>query len=162
MGIKNPLVFIGQKIFGLANPGAPLSSDANGLLASGIYNTEVSATANATTTSSSDAVLTGMTITPPAGTYLVVFSTWVTHSTANSVATFSLYVDTTQKADSIRSVIPLGGVVIGLSAIDIPVAINGLVSVNGSQAIAVKWNTTGGGTATAHQRTMNIVKLSNP
>jgi hypothetical protein len=124
-----------------------------------IGNSEVSATSNDTTTSSSDAVLNSMTITPIAGTYLVIFSSWVSQSTANTTVTFSIYVDSTQKADSVRTAIPFGGAILGLSTQDIPVAINGVVTVDGTQAISIKWKTSGG-TATAHQRTMNILRIS--
>lgn len=158
MSVSNPATYIGQPVPG-STAGAPLSADASNLLVSGISDTEVNDTANDTTTSSTEAVLDSMTITPVAGKYLVLFSSWVSHNTASATATFSIYVDSTQKADSIRTAIPLGGIVIGLSALDIPVAINGVVTVNGSQAIAIKWKTSSG-TATCHQRTMNIIRLS--
>lgn len=125
-----------------------------------ISNTEVSSSSNDTTTSSTDAVLDSMTITPAAGTYLVLFNSWVTHSTANATATFSIYKDSTQKTDSIRTLIPFGGAILGLSTQDIAVSISGVVTVNGSEAISIKWKTSGG-TATAHHRTMNILQVSS-
>lgn len=123
----------------------------------GLYSSELSFSSNITTTSSTDVVLTGMTVTPPAGTYLVIFSTWLTHSNGNATVTMSLYVGGVQKADSIRVVIPFQGS-IGSITQDIPVSTQGQVTVNGSQAIAIEWRTSTG-TATAHNGTFNILKI---
>lgn len=155
--IRNPSAFIGEIVSG-ATDGAPLSVSATGKLASGISSTEVSATANTTTTSATDAVMNTMTITPVAGTYLVLFSSWLTHSNGNDTVTISVYVGGVQKTDSVRTTIPFVG---ALSAItqDIGVTTNGIVTVNGSQAIAIEWSTNGG-TATAHQRTLDIIRLA--
>lgn len=157
MSVANPSAFIGEAVFG-ATVGAPLSVDTGGLLASGITSAETTFTSVLTTTSTTDVLLTGMTTTPAAGTYLVIFSTWLTHSQGNQSITMSIYVGGAQKADSIRAAIPFVG---ALSAItqDMPLATNGIVTVNGSQAIAIEWHTTAG-TATAHNGTLNIVRLA--
>lgn len=157
MSLINPVAFIGEAVLG-GILGAPLVTDANGLLASGISATEVSFSSNLTVTSTTDVLMTGMTITPVAGTYMVWFSTWLTHSNGNATITMSLYVGGVQKADSIRVAIPFVG---ALSAItqDMPLATNALVTVNGSQAIAIDWRTSTG-TATAHHGTLNILRVS--
>lgn len=123
----------------------------------GLSNSEVSFSSNITTTSTTDVLLTGMTITPVAGTYLVIFSTWLTHSQGNQSITMSLYVGGVQNTGSIRLAIPFVG---ALSAItqDMPLSTNAIVTVNGSQAIAVDWHTTAG-TATAHNGTLDIIKI---
>lgn len=123
----------------------------------GLYNSEVSFSSNITVTSTTDILLTGMTITPPAGVYLVIFSTWLTHSNGNDTITMSIYVGGVQKTDSIRLAIPFVG---ALSAItqDMPLTTNGIVTVNGSQAITIEWHTNGG-TGTAHNGTLNILKV---
>lgn len=150
-------MFIGEAVLGATNS-APLSADSNGQLISGITATEVGFSANITTTSTSDVLLTGMTITPVAGTYMVWFSTWLTHSNGNDTITMSIYSGGVQKADSIRVAIPFVG---ALSAItqDMPLATHGLVTVNGSQAITLEWHTNAG-TATAHNGTLNILRVS--
>lgn len=124
----------------------------------GLLSAEVSGTANTTTTSTTDVVFTGATNTPPAGTYLVIYSTWLTHGTGNATITMSMYNNAVQKADSVRTIIPFVG---ALSAVtqDIPVTLNGLLTVNGAQAIDIRWRTSGG-TATAHQWTLNLIKLA--
>lgn len=163
MPINNPVMFIGEVVSG-ATPGAPLSVSAGNQLVSGVSNQEVSATAGTTQTSATPAVISGMTITPAAGTYLVMFSAWVTHNTASDTISIAIYAGGTQKADSVRTVTPFppGGGGIGgtaAAAIDLCVATQGIVTVNGSQAITIEWATSGG-TATANQRTMDIVRLA--
>lgn len=135
-----------------------MSSPLGSISVQGLYNSEVSFTSNVTTTSTTDVVFTGMTITPPAGTYLVLFSTWLTHSNGNDTITMSIYAGGVQKADSVRTAIPFVG---ALSAItqDMPLSINGIVTVNGTQAIAIEWHTNAG-TATAHTGTLDILRIS--
>lgn len=134
-----------------------MSSQYGHIAVQGVYNSEVSFTSVITTTSTTDVLMTGMTITPPAGTYLVIFSTWLTHSNGNAPITMSLYFGGVQKADSIRVAIPFVG---ALSAItqDMPLTINGITTVNGSQALTIEWHTSTG-TATAHTGTFNILKV---
>lgn len=154
--VENPVMFIGEVVKN-ATVGAPLIADANGKLASGITSTELTFSSNITTTSASAVVLTGMTTTPAAGTYLVLFSSWLTHSNGNATITMSYFVGGVQRTDTIRTIIPFVG---ALSAItqDIPVSINAIITVNGSQAIAVEWLTSTG-TATAHHGTFDLLRI---
>lgn len=158
--INNPVAFIGETVNG-ATTGAPLSADSNGQLSSGISNTEASATSATTTTSTANpptSVMSGMTITPVSGTYLVIFSGWMTESNGNAPVTINIIVGGTSKADSIRTFLPFTGAVGGAND-GMQVGTNGVVTVNGSQAIAIGWSVTGG-TATANQRTLNILRVS--
>jgi hypothetical protein len=123
----------------------------------GLYNAEVSFTSTITTTSTTDVVMTGITITPPAGTYLVEFSTWMTNTTGNQPATISIYAGGVQKASSAMTIIPFSGAV-GSVNDGVSVSTNGIVTVNGTQAIAIEWHTAGG-TASAHNGTMDIIKI---
>lgn len=149
-------IFLGEVASGLTT-GAPLSVSSTGKIASGISFTEVSDTANVTTTSATDVVMTTMTNTPIAGTYLVNFSTWCIHSNGNATISISLYFNGSQKTSTAMTVIPFVG---ALSAItqDIPVSINTIVAANGTNPIAIEWHTSTG-TATCHQRTMDLVRL---
>lgn len=157
MSVLNPVIFIGETVLG-GTLGAPLSTDLNGLVASGITATEVSFNSNITTTSNADVVLTGMTITPVAGTYMTWFSMWINHNTGNATVTTSIFVGGVQKTDSIRVTIPFVGA-LGTTTQDMTVALQGLVTVNGSQAIAIEWHTSLG-TVTAHNGTLNILRIS--
>src|SRR5581483_2424556 len=102
----------------------------------------------------------GMTATPAAGTYLVMFSTWLTSNSTGATMTVSIYSGGSQKTDSVRTAIAQFNIGFGGSSnVDIPISTQGIVTVNGSQAIQIQWNTSGG-TATAHQRTMTLLRLS--
>lgn len=149
-------IFLGEVASNLTT-GAPLVVSTTGKIATGLTNTEISSTANITTTSASAVVLTGYTTTPVAGTYLLWFSTWLTHSNGNATITMSVFVGGSQVTTSVRTIIPFVG---ALSAItqDIPVSINGQFTVNGSQAIAIEWLTSTG-TATAHQATLDLLRI---
>jgi hypothetical protein len=134
-----------------------MSSQLGSISVQGLYNSEVSFTSTITTTSTTDVLLTGMTITPPAGTYFVAFATWMTNTTGNQAATISIYAGGTQKASSIMTIIPFSGAV-GSVNDGVSVATNGIVTVNGTQAIAIEWHTAGG-TASAHNGTLDIIKI---
>lgn len=119
---------------------------------------EVSATADTTTTSSTDVLMASMTITPVAGTYLVWFSTTVDHSAQSVAVVVSIYVGGTLKTDSVRSPVPrFNG--IGANSLSPCVNTNGKVTVNGSQAIEIRWKVASG-TGTAHQRTLDILRIA--
>lgn len=154
--LRNPVAFVGEVIFN-AVVGAPIYADVNGQLASGTPNLEVSATADTTTTSTTDVLMNSMTITPVAGTYLTFFSTCVDHSNQSVSVTISIYSGGTLKSDSQRPTVPrFNGV--GANSLSHCVASQGVVVVNGSQAIEGRWRTAAN-TATAHQRTLNILRV---
>lgn len=157
MPIQNPVAFIGEFVLG-ATDGAPLIADANGQLASGINAIEVSATADTTTTSNTPATLNTMSITASAGTYLVVFSASTTSNGTNCTQTFALYNNGTIKSDSSRTIQPYDGGTLAAATAVGAVAINALVTVTAG-AVEIRWSTSGG-TATCHQRTMNLVRLA--
>lgn len=157
MSVFNPAVFIGESVAG-ATAGAPLSTDQSGNLISGIQNTEVSATATATAATGADALMTGMTITPVAGTYLVWFSCDLNSANGGAVVSVSVYVGGTQKADSLRKIEPFSGGTLTSGSQRVGVAINGVVTVNGSQAIEIRWSTSSNA-PTAAARTMNILRV---
>lgn len=124
------------------------------------YSDEVSATADTTTTSATDVQLGSMTITPPAGKYLVFFSTSVRCSSNGAIVTSSTYSGGVQVAHSERQTIPfIQGVIVGNTTTDQVLASNCRTTVDGTQAIETRWRTSAG-TATAHERTMNILRVS--
>lgn len=123
-----------------------------------IQTTEVTATANATTTSGTDAVMTGMTITPIQGTYLIMFSSVVQSSLAGNSVSVSLYIGGTQDATSIRTVAPFDGGTLSATTASCGVMTHGIYTVTGSQAITVEWSRSGG-TATVFQRKLSVLKI---
>lgn len=119
--------------------------------------TEATATADTTTTSTTDVLIGSMTLTPVAGDYLVFFSTTVDHSAQAVAVVISIYVGGVLKADSVRSPVPrFNG--IGANSLSPMASTNGWVTVNGSQAIEIRWKTASG-TATAHQRALDILRV---
>lgn len=124
-----------------------------------IPNNQATATADATTTSATYVLLTGMTLTPAAGTYLVMFSTSVDHNTDNADVFVNIYVGGAIVAHTERQATPQN-TAFGAATQSIGLATQTIATVNGSQAIEARWRTTAA-TATAHERTLTIVRLNN-
>ena len=137
-----------------ANPGA----EGIYTYAFGAYN-EATATGATTTTSGTDGVMNSMTITPPAGTYIVIFSTWCSHSTNGATVTISIYNNGTQDTGSLVTILPRVTSSAGTPAtFDLPVGIISVEVATGSDAIAIEWSTSSG-TATCTNRTLDLVRL---
>lgn len=137
--------------------GAPLVVSSTGKITTGINFNIIPFTATITTTSTSDVLMTGMTTTPAAGTWDVLFCTWFTHSNGNATITYSIHSGASQIAGSVMTVIPFVG---ALSAItqDIPGCTSYITAVNGSQAISIEWHTSTG-TGSAHTGFLKTVRL---
>lgn len=116
---------------------------------------EASATADATTTSATDVLMTGMQlVNPPAGVYFVEFSGSFDHSNQSVPITFSIYVGGSQLAHTVRTCTTRTNA-IGANSCTQTGATNAKVTVNGSQNIEIRWNRGSAGTGTVHQRTLN-------
>lgn len=146
------------------------NTSTNGYLSSTDWNTfnnkqsaltpiEVSSVISATAGTGSDVLLTGMTSTPASGTYLVWFSCDLNSITAGVVIGVSIYVGGIQKTDSLRKTMPFSGGTLTSGSQRVGVYTNGQVTVNGSQAIEIRWSTSAGA-PTAASRTMNLLKIS--
>lgn len=158
MSIINPSIFQGEQSFG-TTPGAPLSTDANNQVISGITNQEISSVTSQNAGTGADALMTGMTVTPVSGTYLVIFSTDLNSGSAGAVASASFYVGGTQNGVSQRKVQPFAGGTLTSGSQRIMLGLNAILTVNGSQAIEVRWSASAG-TITSANRTMDIVRLA--
>jgi hypothetical protein len=117
---------------------------------------EATATGTITTTSASDVQMTTMTLTPGAGTYLVLFSTSLSHSNAAGETYVSIYANTSKVAASERRLTYTDLKQIGLI---VPLATQAVVTVAAAQVIEVKWRTSTS-TATAYQRAMTLLKIA--
>lgn len=130
----------------------------------GVTSTYVSALTTVTTTSATYSLITGMTITPVAGTYLVLFSGNVSAGgSATVTGNTAAFIDNTMIVDSVRtvdiSVASLIGV-INSSANGSASNIITKVVLNGSQAINIRFNKTStAGTITCIQRSLSLIKL---
>ena len=101
-----------------------------------VNTTSATATASATTASNSDVLVTGMTVTPAAGTYYVSFSGSFSNDTALTTTTVSVYVNAVQVADSVRTFTPT------TAATETEVIHTQATAavVHGSQTIEIRWN----------------------
>lgn len=157
MPFHNPSIFKGEHSFG-TTPGVPLSTDSNNQVISGLPVTEVTATANATTSSGTDALLTGMTITPTPGTYLVLFSTDMSTNNVGSTTTLSLYNNGVRDANTVRALSPFDGGALSAGSASCGVSINKIIVVTAG-AVQIEWNTNGG-TSTCGPRTLNLIRIA--
>ena len=116
---------------------------------------QVSATADTTTSNTSDVLVDSMTITPGAGDYHIWFSGSV-ESSATSYQYVSLYVNGVQLAHTEREIYTEGSI----TNTSFPVATHARVTgVGAGQAIEVRWRTTTG-TATMHERTLMVTPIT--
>lgn len=121
-----------------------------------IQNASASQTASDTTTSLTDVLMVGMTLSSaslPAGDYLVNFNSSMLNSGNGAERNYcSIYVGGVQVAASEIRVGIAGGAVV-------PVAIGAKVTVNGSQNIEIYWRVIAG-TGTVYQRTLRAMQVA--
>lgn len=158
MPIFNPIAFIGEYILG-ASSGVPLVADSNGQLAQGLSVIEVGSSSDATTTSGTPSLLTTMTTTPTPGNYLAWFSCSSVSNGTNCTVTYGLYVGGTLQTETSRTSQPYDGGTLAAGTATAGVAINKLITVTTGQAVEIHWSTSGG-TATCHQRVLNLLRVS--
>lgn len=120
------------------------------------YYQEVTSTSGMSINSTTDVLITTMTITPPAGIYRVHFEAAVTVGTAGSTLGFGIYVGGSQVASADRPFSVLGGVAPG-GGINW-YGTTQTVTVNGSQAIEIRGRRSAG-TTTVGNRAMNILRV---
>jgi hypothetical protein len=138
-----------------SSAGAPLSITSGQVITAGITNAAVTST-TATTSGTTAVVL--LTTTPVAGTYLVTYSGNITASSAGgNVLTVSILVGGTQQTQSVRTAMPFSTSAFGTFQ-NMTIATNAIVTVNGSQAIAIQGQSSAG-TVTTSQRELDIVRL---
>ena len=125
------------------------------LVAGGLSETEVSATGSITTASATFAVMTTMTITPAAGTYLCMFSTTVQHTVREQITEVAIYNNAVQIAHSLRD----PGADDQNDPVHHCVHTQALTTVSGSQAIDVRWRRLSGGTSTVLERSLIILRV---
>ena len=129
--------------------------------ATSVLSQQVTATADITTTSGTDVLMTTMTITPTAGTYLAMFSGSVETSSNNADVFVNLYVGGSILAHTERQATNANsGFGASAAGTCFPIATQSIVTVNGSQAVEARWRRSAG-TATSHERTLTLIRLSN-
>ena len=158
MPVNDGILFQGQYINAPGvNSGAPLV-DNGGNLAFGLYNNEVNSSAAITVTTTLG-VIGSSTVTPVAGTYLVIASGNITASSAGgNILTFQLYVGGTAQADTKRTAMPTGTGAFAAFQ-NMTISTNKLITVNGSQAIALE-AVSSAGTITVTGLNFDVVRIA--
>lgn len=156
MSVFNPVIFEGEQVIGTV-AGAPLSTDANNQVISGITVLEVSDTANATTTGATNALLTTMTITPAAGKYIAFFSAAINVNLAGNTATVSLFNNGVQDTATVRTISPFDGGALSAGSATGMVSIQRTIVVT-TGSVTIEWNTSGG-TSTCGPRTLTLLRV---
>jgi len=117
-----------------------------------ISRNEVSSASAFNTSSATDVVITGFTLTPSAGTYFVSADIVTSQSTNNAVLTASVYSAGVQVTNSerVHHHAPAGG--------NRPTHLQAFVTLNGSQAVDIRVRTSAG-TLTVNQRSLIILRV---
>lgn len=132
---------------------------ANRTFAVSLTDDEVSATNTITTTSATNTLMTGMAITPAAGTYLVLFSASLSGANDDANITSSIYAGGTLQTGSERQVVAnVSGGFANPNTTTMSATSFTVVTVNGSQAIEGRWRRSAG-TATATFRHLKIIRI---
>lgn len=158
-GVVEQHIFSGELARNLT-VNAPLCvSTAGTVISCPVTPAPITATASTTTASATDVLMTSMTETPAAGTYYVAFHTSFTHSANNATITYTIYAGGTAVTGTAMVAEPTiqGGLTPSLPFSQ-PASVSGVVTVNGSQAVEIRWKTSAA-TATAGARIMNLVKV---
>jgi len=158
MPVSDGILFQGMYINAPGvNSGAPLV-DNGGNLAFGLYNNEVNSSAAITVTTTAGTIGSS-TVTPVAGTYLVIFSCNVTASSAaGNVLSIRISVAGTNQADTLRQAMPTGTGAFNAFQ-NMSLSTNKLITVNGSQAIAIN-AVSSAGTVTVTGLNFDVVRIA--
>ncbi len=122
-----------------------------------ITNSSITATTDTSTTSSSYTLINSMTTTPASGTYLVSFSSSGNSTNTGADANYALFNDGTIIQHTERNLNYGGGS--HASGFDSALHTQAITTVNGSQAIEVKYKRSAG-TFAVHERSLILLKLS--
>ena len=121
-----------------------------------ITNSQTTETANTSTTSLTYVVVSGMTVTPAAGTYKVDFSASGNIDTAGALGNYALFVGGTIVAHTERDHSYPGTT----TEVDRSLHTQAIVTPNGAEAVDVRYQTTDG-TYTVHERSLILLRLGN-
>ena len=121
--------------------------------------TRVASTTLVTTTSATAVTLTGMTITPAAGTYHVLGRACLSATSNSRTINVAIFKAGVIEADSEVSAFIHSGNGFGTNTDIANTPVNAVVTVNGSEAIDLRWRTSGG-TAQAQGYALTVQRIS--
>jgi hypothetical protein len=114
---------------------------------------EVNASGSITTTSTSDVLVTSMTLTPGAGTYMVMFTSDWSNNTSGAIMTVSCYQNGSLAGNSQRQYSRAA------TTMTVGVVVSCIATVAAGQAIDIRWRTTTG-TGTMGSRSLSLIKVA--
>jgi hypothetical protein len=120
--------------------------------ATGILSYNITDTLTFSTTSSTDVVITGFTVTPVAGRYAVWYNARTNSSNGSAINFWTVYKGGLSVVDSSRNARA------GSNNADFTASTQTVISVNGSQAVDVRVRRTGG-TINVYDRTLTLIRL---
>lgn len=120
------------------------------------FQQSVASTSTITTTSTTDVLATGMTLTPEAGTYIVWFNGSAGNSSGTSTTTMSIYSGGSQVTASERVFVATRVLFAGTR---VPFCCSSVTTVDGSQAIEGRWRVSTG-TGTMLHKTLVIMRIA--
>lgn len=123
-----------------------------------LQDNEITSVTGVTAGTGADTLMTGMTTTPVSGIYIVWFSCDINSANAGAATSISIYVGGAQVAASLRKVVPFCGGTLTSGSARCGVALQGTVTVNGSQAIEIRWSASSG-TNTVAARTLTTLRV---
>ncbi|HCM51544.1 TPA: hypothetical protein DIS56_00170 [Candidatus Saccharibacteria bacterium] len=117
---------------------------------------EAPATADTSSTSTTDVLMESMTLTPGAGDYLALFSSSLGLGTVGSTLSpyHSIYVNEVKTAHTER----IAGWDASIDLADLAIMTNGVVSPSAGQAVEVRWRASAADSRTARERTFLLLK----
>lgn len=155
--IVNPSIFQGEQSFGTI-AGAPLSTDANNQVISGIPLASAYDDSNFTCTTT-DQVITGVTIAAPAaGTWEAIMSGDVSSATAGIVVTFHFQMNNATATHGSIKLMPFAGGTLTSGSQRVPWAKSIQSVLNGTNAVEI-WCSTSSGTVTVANTALVIKRL---
>lgn len=123
-----------------------------------------SATNLVSTSSSSFSVVGSMTVTPPAGDYLIFFGTKANTSGVNAQSEYGIYIGGILVPETKRelscSLSLLGIITVSVNTIGVEARTSSKVSVNGTQSIDVRFRSINGVSIAFGERSLTLVKVS--
>lgn len=144
-------------LYTVTSPITPINPDITAITLSG--------TGQVTTSAGTPTVVSGMTIKPISGTYIVQFSGSVNTNGSSASGTFGFYVDGTLLSETNRPISCnlslLGGLVtVSINAIGVGTYTGTQVTLNGTQTLDVRFSSTNGGTIGFNERVLTLIKVS--
>lgn len=123
----------------------------------------VSSTSVVSTSSTTMALVGSMTVTPPAGSYLIFFGAKANTSGVNAQSEYGIYVGGTLVPETKRelscSLTLLGVITVSLNTIGVEARTSSRISVDGTQTVEIKFRSVNGVAVSFGERSLTLVRV---